>query len=260
MRFHMRMFIAIGMALTLHVGTLNAAEKQMVLGAGPSAKVADTFFKAFEKRPEAQGYTFNVEQRSTKHAGGIRASGKFLFGRTGRPLSAAEKSQGKFDIFLAGTPVGFVAGEGFGINEISFDQARDIFLRKIKNWKTVGGPDAAIVLLGREKGEAALSVLRLDYPFLDRSEFDKVFKRDHAVVNFLKSKIGRHAIGIGAFPNFTPEQIVRVTGHDPIVRLGLVVDRKNAGHAIVKAVQAFAKSKEWSALVQATGVLLPVEP
>lgn len=258
----MRLLLKVTVALVLVLSTapLRAEPEQRVLGAGPSTKVTTIFFEAFERRPEAQGHKFEVEQRSTKHAGGIRASGTYLFGRTGRPLSTEEKSKGKFDIFLAGTPVGFVVGEGVGVNELSFNQAQDIFLRKIKNWKSVGGPDASIMVLGREKTEAALSVLRLDYPFLDNGNFDKIFKRDHAVVNFLNVDIGRHAIGFGAFPNFEPHQIVRIAGHNPIVRLGLVVDQKNASHEIIKAAQAFAKSEEWSTLVLESGVLLPVNP
>lgn len=252
--------VTIGLSFGLTVKPAHAEKQQKVLGAGPSAKVAAAFFAAFEKRPEANGYTFEVEQRSTKHAGGIRASGTFLFGRTGRPLSDAEKAPGKFDIFLAGTPVGFVVGEGVGLTELSFDQVRDVFLRNVFNWSQVGGPDAAIVLLGREKTEAALSVLRLDYPFLDDAKYDKIFKRDHAVVNYLMSTVGHHAIGFGAYPNFEPRQIVHIPGHNPIVKLGLVVDQKNASHDIVKAVQAFAKSEEWGEIVRASGVLLPAIP
>lgn len=258
-RFILAIVGIIGFLATFGVGTAKAEMQQKVLGAGPSAKVAASFFEAFEKRPEAKGYTFEVDQRSTKHAGGIRASGTYLFGRTGRPLSDSEKAPGKFDIFLAGTPVGFVVGKGAGVTELSFDQARDIFLRKIRNWKEVGGPDAQIVLLGREKTEAALSVLRFDYPFLDEAKYDKVFKRDHAVVNFLMAEVGHYAIGFGAFPNFEDWQIINVPGHSPVVNLGLVVDQANEAHEIVKAVQAFAKSDEWASIARSTGVSLPAE-
>ncbi len=201
---------AIGLILTAFAGQAQESKRQEVLGAGPSAKVAQLFFKAFEKKAEARGYTFNVEPRSTKHAGGIRASGFYLFGRTGRPLNDKEKSTGKFDIFLAVAPIGFVAGDGAGVSEISILQARDIFLRRVTNWKDVGGSDAPILLVGREKTEAALGVLRLDFPFLDQAEFHKIFSRDHHTVSFLNSDAGRHAIGFGAFKNFKSSRIVTV--------------------------------------------------
>ena len=57
----------------------------------------------FEVRPlrpldrPSRNHKFEVEQRSIKHAGGIKASGKYLFGRTGRPLNTSEKQQGKHD-------------------------------------------------------------------------------------------------------------------------------------------------------------------
>jgi phosphate transport system substrate-binding protein len=37
-----------------------------------------------------------------------------------------------------------------GVKELSFDQLRDIYTGKIRNWKDVGGKDAQIILYGRE--------------------------------------------------------------------------------------------------------------
>ena len=250
---------AIGLILTAFSGQAQETRRQEVLGGGTSTKIAQLFFKAFEKKPGARGYTFNVDPRSTKHAGGLRASGFYLFGRTGRPLNDKEKSTGKFDIFLAGAPVGFVAGAGAGVSELSFQQARDIFLRRVANWKDVGGADAPIILLGREKTESALGVLRVDFPFLDQTEYHHIFQRDHTVVNFLNSDAGRYAVGFGAFSNFKASRIVRVSGYDPSLQVGLVVDQKNAGHPIVKAVREFAKSAEWLGIVKSAGLLPPGE-
>jgi hypothetical protein len=255
----LRMVMLSGLALLTGISPSAATDVQKVLGAGPSTKVVTLFFQAFEQTSGAQGLRFQVAQRSTKHAGGIRASGAFLFGRTGRPLNAGEKAKGKFEIFLAGTPVGFVVGKEVGINKLTLNQVRDIYQRKITNWKALGGPDGAISLLGREKGEAAMTVLRLDYPFLDNAKIDRVFKRDHAIVNFLTADIGRYAIGVGAFPNFGAKHIVQVTGHSPVVKLGLVVDNKNAGHPVVKAAQTFAASKTWSTMVRNSSTLLALK-
>ena len=250
---------AIGLILTAFTGQAQETRRQEVLGSGTSTAIAQLFFKAFEKKPEARGYTFNVDPRSTKHAGGIRASSFYLFGRTGRPLKEQVKSKGKFEIFLAGAPIGFVAGAGAGVSEISFQQARDIFLRRVTNWKDVGGSDASIILLGREKTESALGVLRVDFPFLDQAEYSKIFYREHDVVDFLNSDAGRHAIGFGAFSNFKTSRIVRVSGYDPVLQVGLVVDRKNAGHPVVKAVREFTKSGEWLEMIKSAGLLPPGE-
>lgn len=81
-------------ALLLFMATFPPAhagdEKQLVLGSGTSTRVVQVFFERLATEPECEGYGFTVQERSTKHAGGIRASGRYLFGRTGRPLNADE--------------------------------------------------------------------------------------------------------------------------------------------------------------------------
>jgi len=62
-------------------------DAEPIYEAGPSTAIVKLFFEHFGQRPEAKGKTFLVPERSVKHKGGIRASGKHLFGRTGRPLS-----------------------------------------------------------------------------------------------------------------------------------------------------------------------------
>ena len=56
---------------------------------------------------------------------------------------------------------------------------------------------------------------------------------------------------------FKASRIVHVSGYDPSLQVGLVVDQKNAGHPIVKAVREFAKSAEWLEIVKSAGLLPP---
>ncbi len=231
--------------------------KQKVQGAGPSSKVAQVFFKAFAKKKEAAGYSFDVEERSVKHAGGIRASNVFLFGRTGRPLSADEKSPGKKDLFLARAPVGFVAGLDAGVNSLSVQQVLSIYCRTVRSWSEVGGADAPIYVTGRESREAALTVLRLDYPFLDQARYDLTLKRDHAVINFLKTDLGRHAIAYGPLLNFETAHRVDISGYSPAIAMGLVYDVRNAEHPVVHAARQFAASPEWTKMITRLGFLAP---
>ena len=230
-------------------------KEQKVLGAGPSTKIATVFFTMFGGTAAADGYSFAVEQRSTKHAGGIRASSSFLFGRTGRPLSDQEKAQGKRDLFLARVPVGFVVGKGVGLNQLSLEQAKSIFCGEIQSWKEVGGNDLVIQLVGREPTEASLTVLRKFYPFLDQAKYDRILKRDHAVINFLKTDEGAQAIAYGPLLNFNPLHRVYVPGQAPGLDMGLVYDEKNANHPVVRAARAFATSGEWLRVVSKLGFL-----
>lgn len=228
---------------------------QKVLGAGPSTKIATVFFTMFEARTAAAGHSFSVEQRSTKHAGGIRASNTFLFGRTGRPLNDKENAQGKRDLFLASVPVGFVVGKGVGVKQLSMAQVRSVFCAEKQSWKALGGSNYAIHLVGREPTEASLTVLRKFYPFLDQAKYDRILKRDHAVINFLKTDQGAQAIAFGPLTNFAPEHRVDVPGYAPGLSMGLVYDIKNANHPVVRAAVEFAASDDWLRVVSKLGFL-----
>jgi hypothetical protein len=234
-------------------------ELQLVAGAGPSTKIAGLFFTNFQTMPEASGYNFEVPPRSVKHAGGIQASDIYLFGRTGRPLNKKEKALGKDEIFLASIPLSFVAGNGTGVKRLTREQLRDIYTGRVVTWKEIGGADHAIVLVGREKTEAALSVLRNEFPSLDEAKYDRVFKRDHQVVNYIKSEQGRYALGFGAKSNFDPEYHILIEDFSRGVNVGLVYDLKNEENPLIIAVKKYAGSTSWHNEVLNSGFLIAVD-
>ncbi len=84
------LFACILITLSMFINA-GAVEQQVVAGAGPSTKIVKMFFDEFSKIESGEGYEFVVPPKSIKHAGGIRASGKYVFGRTGRPLNEKEK-------------------------------------------------------------------------------------------------------------------------------------------------------------------------
>lgn len=235
--------------------TAGAAELQSVAGAGPSTKIVQLFFDNFAQNPAAQNYAFKVPPRSAKHAGGIKNSSNFIFGRTGRPLNAKEKAMDKAEIFLARVPIAFATGSAAGVSKLSLLQLEKIFTGQINNWKEVGGSDAAIVLVGREKTEALFSVLREDQTFFENVSFAQIFKKDHQVVNFLKSPQGANAIAFGAKPNFGEVNMVAVDGFSAGVSLGLVYGLNNQGHPVVEAAKTYADSGQWKQLAVQSGLL-----
>lgn len=234
-----------------------ALEKQMVMGAGPSTAVTALFFEHFSKTDAAKGYQFEVVPRSIKHAGGIKASNKYVFGRTGRPLNEKEKALNKRDLFIARIPLSIVVGRSADVDALSLKQLEKIFTGKITNWKEVGGADHEIIVVGREKTEAAFGVLKKHYPFFKGSNFTKVFTRDHQVVNFMKSKQGQYAISFGARSNFEDQYHLQVKNFEVGVSLGLVYDLSNAQHPLVKSAQAFALSATWNKIVSNSDFLPP---
>ncbi|MEH6624927.1 MAG: substrate-binding domain-containing protein [Motiliproteus sp.] len=250
------MKVLLGLVAFAAISTTYAAD-QKIIGAGPSTKVASLFVEEFTKAPEANGYTFFVPPRSAKHAGGIKASNDFIFGRTGRPLNAKERDQNKDEIFLARIPVAFVVGSGAAVSKLSMGQVEGIFSGTITNWKEVGGGDAKILLAGREQKEALFSVLKAKYPSFSKAKFDKVFKKDHQVVNFLKSPAGKFAIGFGAKPNFSDLNVLSVREFSVGVSVGLVYDNKNSGDPLVGAAKRFAASADWHSKLGSLELLPP---
>lgn len=234
-----------------------ATDKQLVAGAGPSTKVVQLFFSEFSTHPEAKNYEFVVPHRSTKHAGGIQSSDENIFGRTGRPLNAKEKGLNKDEIFLARVPIAFAVGSGAGVSALSLEELEGLYRRQITNWKQLGGADAEVVLVGREETEAFLTALKKILPFFRDAGFDQIFKKDHEVVNFLRSPEGKYAVGFGAKPNFSVLNAVKIHGFSAGVNVGLVYDLKVQDHALVLAAREYAGRSEWQDLVSRLGMLPP---
>lgn len=230
-------------------------ENQIIAGAGPSTEICKLFFNEFSKLEGTKSYTFSVMEGSVKHKGGILNSDKFLFGRTGRPLTDQEKALGKEEILLAKVPISFAKGLEINIDHLSMEEITKIFTKAIVNWKDVGGPDSPILLVGREQSEALFMTLKNEYPFFKEVTFEKVFKRDHEVVKFLSSPLGKHAIAFGATPNFTEFNLLYVEGFSSGVSVGLVYDLKNAASPIVQLAKDFAASSSWQNEVSRTSML-----
>jgi len=236
---------------------VHSAESQPVMGAGPSTAVATLFFKYFSPIAAEYGYRFSVEQRSIKQKGGIKASGEYLFGRIGRPLNMVERAGHKHELFLASNRIAIVIGNSVGIKRISKKELEGIFTRKITNWSSLGGVDKPIMLVGREVAEALFGVIKKDYPFFTSVTFDRIFTRDHQVVNFIKSEMGRYAISFGARANYTDQHILEVDGLNSAVNVGLVYDEKNMNHPIVNAAKKFVQSDKWHHILHRYGFLPP---
>jgi hypothetical protein len=232
-----------------------AQEKQIVAGAGPSEEICKMFFAEFNEINGIGDYEFVVMEGSVKHKGGLINSDKFFFGRTGRPLSEKEKALGKEQIFLAKVPITFAKGLEVNVSQLSMEEIEKIFTRKITNWKEVGGPDASILLVGREQSESLFMTLKEEYPFFNDVTFAKVFKKDDDVVNYLSSPEGKHAIAFGAKPNFTQHNLLTITDFSTGVRVGLVYDLKNKDNPVIQRADEYAESSDWKEIVDKTTML-----
>lgn len=237
-----------------------AKETQIIAGAGPSTKIVEMFFEQFGKTPQGKPYSFQVPPNSIKHAGGIRSSNVSIFGRTGRPLNEKEKKLNKAEIILARIPVVIVVGKDSGVTDLNLKQLKNIINGKVKNWKDVGGNDHPVLVVGREPTEALFTILKNAYPFFKSAKFERTFKKDNSIVNFMKSSYGNYAIAFGAKPNFEDVKevnIISINNFQVGVSLGLVYDQSNKDHPLVKAVKSYAGSEAWGKIITEAGYMAP---
>lgn len=237
----------------------NATEELIIAGAGPSTKVVKSFVNLLAKEKAAEGYSFVVPPKSAKHAGGIKNTESYLFGRTGRPLNQKEKDLGVDEIFLAKMPITFVVGGQTGVRSLRLDQVCGVFTGRHTNWKEIGGNDKNIVVITREPTEALFLQLKEDVPCM-KEVVDTTFvlKKDDHVIDMIKTtELGRAAIGFGAARNF-PEAIhLKVDGFNSGVHLGLVYKISKADDPLVKAAKKLAQSEQWWALLKKMELGLP---
>lgn len=74
--------------------------------------------------------------------------------------SAGEQQEGLELLPLAEDPVAFVVNGDLPIASLTQAQLREIYRGTIVNWRAVGGPDAAIIVLARDEDEGSTKILR----------------------------------------------------------------------------------------------------
>lgn len=247
------LFASILWAGAVHAGT------QVIAGAGPSTKIVTSFVKLLGKTETGGKYQFRVPKKSAKHAGGIKNTKRYIFGRTGRPLNAKEKKDDVDELFLAKMPIAFATGAKTGIKKLTVDQVCDTFTGKVKNWKALGGIDHTVVLITREPREALFLALKKTLPCMRKvAETRYKFKKDRQVVQAIaNTSAGAYAIGFGALRNFPKELVLQVEGFNAGVNIGLVFKKKNKDHPLVEAAKKLVGSKEWLDLITQQGMGIP---
>ena len=234
-------------------------KKQIVAGAGPSTKIVTLFMELLSKTGVGKEYQFTVPENSIKHAGGIRSTKKYIFGRTGRPLNDQEKSRGFEELILGKMPIAFVAGRENGVQWLKIDQICAIFTGKTNNWHDVGGNDHEVIIFSREPTEALLQVLKKELPCMRKLAKTRfIFKKDHHLVQALKThKQGVFAISFGAEKNFSKEFILNVEGFSSGVDLGLVFRSVNRNHPLVQEAKELVQSGAWQKILLQNNLGLP---
>lgn len=73
---------------------------------------------------------------------------------------AGDQQPGSELLALAEDPIAFAVHPDLAIKSLTSAQLRSIYLGQVTNWRELGGPDAAIVVLARDEEEGTTKVLR----------------------------------------------------------------------------------------------------
>lgn len=100
---------------------------------------------------------------------------------------------------------------GNPVKELSFDQIRDIYMGKIKNWKEVGGKDADIILYGRENSSGTYAFLKEHVlKNADYSNAMQALPGTAAVVNAVRKDANGIGFGGAGYATGVKETAVRM--------------------------------------------------
>jgi PBP superfamily domain len=247
-------------AYFLALSRIYTVETQVVAGPGISAAIARLFFQELSRFPETQDYEFNVAAKPAERAGDIHSSDKYLFGQTARPLNNHEKQPNKEEIVLARIPVVVAVGTGAGISSLSADQLWKICSGQYNTWRELGGTDAPIEVVGRKSAQTLCAALKSEYALLGSTKFTRTFESQAQLADFFVSAAGSHGIVFGTrqeLERMSGVHILTIDGLNLGLQVGLVYDRSNKDHQLVKTVRNFANSGFWANIVSDAGYLPP---
>lgn len=98
------------------------------------------------------GVTVNAEFVGSSAGIESLAGGKCDIGNASRALKDSEKASGVVDNTVAIDGIAMVVNKKNPVESLTKEQLVGIYTGTIKNWSEVGGPDTAIVVVGREAG------------------------------------------------------------------------------------------------------------
>lgn len=152
----MRLFLGllVSMVLILNVSPLVAKEKIVIDGSTTVGPIA----KAFAEYYMGQNPDVNITVSESGSGNGAKSlindacqvadMSRFMKGKEFK--AAVEKEIFPVAHVVALDGIAIVLHPSNPVGELTVQQVKDIYLGKIKNWKELGGPDQAIVMISRD--------------------------------------------------------------------------------------------------------------
>lgn len=125
--------------------------KEIVIAGSTSVQpLSEELAKAYMEANE--GITITVQGGGSGQGAKSIAEGIAQIGALSREVKDEEKESVGNQYVIALDGVGVIIHKDVKVEDLTMDQIRDIYTGKIKNWKEVGGDDAAISVVSREEG------------------------------------------------------------------------------------------------------------
>lgn len=190
----MRTLLSMFVAATLILAPVRpaAAESLVIPGSGSMQSLLRNVATAFN---QANPGTVVEIPDSIGTGGGMKAAGEgsARIARVGRKPGAKEAAYGlQYQVF-AKQPVVFATHPGVKIKSLSRAQSRDLFSGKISNWKTLGGPDLPVVVVGRDPGETNFELIRAtfeEWKDLTMAPAAVIAKSDQEMIRLIATREG----------------------------------------------------------------------
>lgn len=147
---------------------------------------------------------------STGTSAGIKSliEGKIEIANASRPITDAEKEQAKLrgiepiEVIIAHDALAIITNINLGIDSISIQQLRKIYIGEISNWKEIGGPDLKIIALSRPKGSGTRQFFQSRVVGQSFCKEVQYFEKNADLVDQVKANKGAIAfVGVGAVMN-----------------------------------------------------------
>jgi phosphate transport system substrate-binding protein len=142
--------------------------------------VVRTAIEAFARKQPNAKISYEANGSATGITGVI--DGVYVLGGSSRDLSAEEKTKGAVENPILLDALSIIVNGSVPVADLTRRQLADILNGTIRNWKDVGGPDKAIVLINRDEASGTRTAVS-DLVLL------KEYKKGEAGASFLKDAV-----------------------------------------------------------------------
>ncbi len=216
-----------------------------------------------------------IEPQFTGSGTGIQsvADGKVDIGNSSRALKDEELAEGLVENIVALDGIAIIVNEENTVTNLTTDQLVSIYTGEISNWSEVGGPDEAIVVIGREASSGTRGAFEEILGIEDACNYAQEINSTGAVVAGVQSTAG--AIGyvsLEAIADATGIAAIQLDGVDcntttiadgsytlqrPFVMAtkGEISEQSEA----VQAVFTYLESESGQELIESFGLVVPTE-